>query len=91
VLGVQALRHTTAREFPDAQRGESLQAIRNLNAARRQPPTATTAVQGEDRGHLDDLERLATLHERGALTDAEYDTEKATLIGIGTRRAPHDA
>jgi hypothetical protein len=85
VLGIQALRHTTAIEFPDAQRGESLQTIRSWNAAGRQRSSATTAAQGEDRGHLDDLERLATLHERGALTDAEYDTEKATLIGTGTR------
>jgi hypothetical protein len=91
VLGIQALRHMTAREFPDAQRGESLQAIWTLNAPRRQPPTATTAAQGVVRGHLDDLERLATLHERGALTDAEYATEKATLIGTGTRGAGHDA
>jgi hypothetical protein len=91
VLGIEALRHETATEFPDAQRGHSTEAIRSWTATRRQPPAPTPAAQGGERGHLDDLERLATLHERGALTDAEYDTEKATLIGTGTRRAPYDA
>lgn len=30
---------------------------------------------------LDELERLAALHERGALTDAEFEQAKAKLLG----------
>ena len=30
---------------------------------------------------LDDLERLARLHESGALSDAEFATAKATVLG----------
>ena len=80
ILGIEALRHRTASEFPDAQRGGSMQAIRRWNAALQQPPAPTAGPQP---GRLDDLERLATLHDRGALTDAEYESEKATLIGTG--------
>ena len=43
-------------------------------AARVQPPTATRA------GMVDELERLAKLHERGALTDDEYAAAKARLL-----------
>ena len=28
-----------------------------------------------------ELERLAALHERGALTDAEYDAQKGLVLG----------
>jgi hypothetical protein len=84
ILGIEALRRETAGEFPGAQRGDTMQAIRSWNAARRHP-VPITAAQGGSRGCLDDLERLATLHDRGALTDAEYGSEKAALIGTGTR------
>jgi hypothetical protein len=83
ILGIEALRRKTAREFPNAQRGDITDAIRSWNTARRQPPAPTIAPQGRER--LDDLERLATLHERGALTDAEYESEKTTLISTGAR------
>jgi Short C-terminal domain len=43
-------------------------------AARVQPSTATRA------GMVDELERLAKLHERGALTDDEYAAAKARLL-----------
>lgn len=43
-------------------------------AARVQPSTATRA------GMVDELERLAKLHDRGALTDDEYAAAKARLL-----------
>ena len=43
-------------------------------AARVQPSTATRA------GMVDELERLAKLHERGSLTDDEYAAAKARLL-----------
>jgi hypothetical protein len=83
ILGIEALRAKTAREFPDAQPGDTMAAVRSWDAARRQPPAPATTPQGG--GRLGDLERLATLHDRGALTDAEYESEKTTLISTGTR------
>ncbi|HVL55086.1 MAG TPA: PspC domain-containing protein [Burkholderiaceae bacterium] len=32
---------------------------------------------------IDDLERLAALHERGRITDAEYEQAKARLLAAG--------
>jgi hypothetical protein len=43
-------------------------------AARVQPATASGS------GMVDELERLAKLHERGALTDDEYEAAKARLL-----------
>ena len=34
-----------------------------------------------DGGAVDDLERLADLHERGVLTDAEFEAEKRRILG----------
>lgn len=42
----------------------------------------TTALPDED-ARLQRLERLATLHERGVLTDEEFAAEKARLLGGG--------
>ncbi|MGE0229680.1 MAG: PH domain-containing protein [Dehalococcoidia bacterium] len=36
---------------------------------------------GDDDSSLDELERLAALRERGALTDAEFEAEKRRLLG----------
>jgi hypothetical protein len=40
-----------------------------------------TAAPGS--GRVESLERLATLRERGAITDDEYQTEKAHVIHNG--------
>jgi hypothetical protein len=40
---------------------------------------ALKAMQGGD--HVSQLERLAKLHEEGALTDAEFAAEKARILG----------
>jgi hypothetical protein len=40
----------------------------------------TEAGQGADPDPLERLERLADLHERGALTDAEFEAKKAELL-----------
>jgi hypothetical protein len=44
---------------------------------------APTAVISEDDARLQRLERLATLHERGVLTDEEFAAEKARVLGGG--------
>ncbi|HUE26618.1 MAG TPA: SHOCT domain-containing protein, partial [Solirubrobacteraceae bacterium] len=79
-LGLEALRRQTAREFPDAQAGDTMRAIRSWNARRRQPAVpAAAAVPTGSNGHLTQLERLASLHDSGSLTDAEFAAEKAAL------------
>ncbi|HEY7380485.1 MAG TPA: SHOCT domain-containing protein [Gaiella sp.] len=72
-LGVEALRRKAARDFPDAQPGEPLAALRGRAERLRGAPAATTQA--------DELERLAGLKERGMLTDEEFAAAKARLLG----------
>ena len=44
------------------------------------PPPAPAAAAPEDAA-LDQLERLAKLHDSGALTDAEFAAQKAKILG----------
>jgi hypothetical protein len=50
--------------------------------AASETPTATLPVD-EDDARLARLERLATLHEKGVLSDEELATEKARVLGSG--------
>ena len=69
-VGLEVLRRQTVREFPDAV------ARYDFN------PFGRRGQGGEDTsGHVASLERLAALHESGALTDEEYRAEKALLAG----------
>jgi hypothetical protein len=72
--GLEVLRRQTVREFPDAVRGEGgfLARFRGRGEAVDRAPVAADNV--------DRLERLAALHDRGALTDEEYEAEKALLL-----------
>ena len=67
-VGLEVLRRQTVREFPDAVGSYE------LRWARRRGPTT-----GSEGDRVQSLERLAALHERGALTDEEYEAEKALL------------
>lgn len=81
-VGFEALRRQTAREFPDAQAGDTMRSIRAWNAQRRQPVVVeSVAVEAVPNGgsHLAALERLANLHDSGSLNDAEFAAEKAAL------------
>jgi hypothetical protein len=73
ILGLELLRRQTAREFPDAQRGETV--------ARMKARWART----RGRGQLKELEKLAALHDRGALTDEEFDSRKVLLLNGSAR------
>ncbi len=89
-FGLPALSAITAREFPDAQLGELAHAIRAWLSARRHSghailsaitPSRSTAVAGEAGNiRIANLERLASLHDRGALTDEEFRAHKAMLL-----------
>jgi hypothetical protein len=66
-LGVTALRRQTAAEFPGVQRRD---AMRELH---EQPEAAPGQA-------VDDLERLATLHDSGRLSDAEFAAAKKGVM-----------
>ncbi len=89
-LGIRALSGITAREFPDAQLGEFAHAIRAWLSARRHsrhsilsaisPSRSAVVAGGAGSTRIADLERLANLHDRGALTDEEFRAHKAMLL-----------
>ncbi len=65
-VGLEILRRQTVREFPDA--------VGRYDFRWRR---GTGGAPADER--VESLERLAALHERGALTDDEYEAEKALL------------
>jgi hypothetical protein len=75
-LGVEMLRRQTAREFPDASREESIARMRE----RFSGMTSRGAKGAPAAGRVDQLERLARLHDSGALNDAEFEREKTALL-----------
>jgi hypothetical protein len=80
---VELLRRQTAREFPGARREDTGKRIRSgFGAVRgsfsRRESGSPEPSEGAPR--VADLERLAALHERGALTDAEYDAQKGVIL-----------
>ena len=46
------------------------------------PPAPATPVPPASGDVLDGLERLAALHQQGALTDVEFSATKAKLLGL---------
>ncbi|MBI5103457.1 MAG: SHOCT domain-containing protein [Solirubrobacterales bacterium] len=87
VAGMVVLRRQVEAEFPGAapagDLGLSLRtgAARAVHAVRSAGSRAPEAVvrPAPRRSRVEELERLAELHDRGALSDAEYATEKAML------------
>ncbi len=88
-VGLWLLRRQTLREFPDADLGDT------ARAARERLEQAWTSVSTTVRGgagslrrgapegavdHAGQLERLARLHDTGALSDAEFLSAKAKLL-----------
>jgi hypothetical protein len=95
-LGVTVLRRETAREFPGVEHGDALHELRERRAAARarRAAAAATVATGSmpaasapeevrttaNGGQIEQLERLATLRERGALTEQEFTAQKALLM-----------
>jgi hypothetical protein len=81
-LGVELLRRQADREQPDVQQGETADRIRQwahrMREGRRREPAAPPPVSVDQR--FDEIERLAALHDRGVLTDAEFDVGKEQLL-----------
>ena len=80
-FGVHTLRRQAVGEFADARAGDAMNSIRGWYERRHQPQLAASGqapapVSGD---HIEELERLAQLHDSGALTDTEFAAEKAAL------------
>jgi hypothetical protein len=67
-VGLELLRRQTVREFPKA-----------VGHYDFRWPGRRPASGGATSDRVESLERLSALHERGALTDEEYEAEKALL------------
>jgi putative oligomerization/nucleic acid binding protein len=83
-FGLEVLRRQTAREYPDASREEQRRRLRawfSRARLRRASPTPS----GDDR--LEQLERLGRLHESGVIDSAEFEREKARLLGEASAQA----
>ena len=85
-VGLYELRRWTMREFPDTTVTDMPQRMRDTMAGwwhrRARPALAgpdAPPAEPEDR-RLERLERLASLHERGVLSDEEFQKEKAALL-----------
>jgi putative oligomerization/nucleic acid binding protein len=70
-IWLEVVRRRTLDEFPDVPAGELMRSVRGGLPTRR-APTADDP--------LDRLERLADLHTRGVLDQAEYEREKAAVL-----------
>ena len=91
-LGLHALRVETAEEFPDTHEGDTADALRagasgaaesmRHRASRVTHRHSEPSAQGEDT--LGRLERLSAMHDSGALTDEEFASQKASLLGTST-------
>jgi hypothetical protein len=85
VVGLYLLRRESMKEFPDATMGETPERIKaRWRAMRQGRPRAVP--EPEDR-RLDRLERLASLRDKGALSEEEFESEKAALLAA-TRPGP---
>jgi hypothetical protein len=77
VLGTEALRRQAAAEFPDATfggLGDRMRAsVPGRAAAEPQAPAQQTKIEK--------IERLSELKEKGALTEAEFESAKAEVLG----------
>jgi hypothetical protein len=69
--------------IPDVRRPSGRGRGRGADAAPAAPPAPSRAeVMQEEDARLSSLERLATLHEKGVLTDEEFAAEKARLLKL---------
>jgi uncharacterized membrane protein len=82
--GTELLRRQTLAEFPDSQPGEFSGHLRSFasgfggrRVAAAGGPGATVSAKDDQ---LARLERLSALHRDGALTDAEFETQKQEVL-----------
>jgi hypothetical protein len=81
LVGTYILIRQTAVEFPETRSGAATLAIRSRVASmrqRREQPKNPNGTGGASTA--EQLERLATLRDRGAITPDEYETAKRQLL-----------
>jgi hypothetical protein len=78
-FGVEMLRRQTAREFPDAQRGDSFTGLRQW-ARGIVDWVRGLGSRGADDARMEELERLGRMRDSGLLTPSEFDEQKARLL-----------
>jgi hypothetical protein len=93
--GLATLRRQTAAEFPASAAGSTSAGLaeraaravqgagRGINAAVSAPRRSVPA-SGSPTERLEQLERLATLHDQGALSDEEFTAEKTAVLANGS-------
>lgn len=81
VVGYEALRRQAIRDFPEETMERASERWRARLAGARSWRHGATAPLIAEEERLAKLERLARLHESGALADAEFEREKQRLLG----------
>jgi hypothetical protein len=79
-IGTELLRRQTLEEFPDQPHRPLGSGLRDWWGARSRSETGNDAGASHTSSQLDELERLSALRKEGALTDAEFDTQKQRLL-----------
>jgi hypothetical protein len=83
LIGIEALRRIVQREFPDVterELGHRLHGAWTRASASVRHGSAPAPAPHPEAGRYAALEQLATLHDRGALSDKEYAAEKSALL-----------
>jgi hypothetical protein len=76
LIGMEALRRQTAREFPDAEPKDLSEAFRAV--------VGRVEARGGTDSDASELERLAELRRQGLLDEGEFTIAKARLLGLPT-------
>jgi Short C-terminal domain len=81
LFGTEMLRRQTEVEFPDAQRGQATAAMRaRISAYRERHQRDGTQTPSATESLPDQLERLASLRDAGAISPDEYEAAKTKLL-----------
>lgn len=93
VAALEALRAQALRDFPDETSDRASERWRERVGGVRgwfRRDSAARSGAGEADSRLDEFERLAALRGSGALTEEEFEHEKALIRGSATSPDPHD-
>jgi hypothetical protein len=81
--GTAALRRQVADEFPEAEAGAARIALQDRAARAMHAVQAARRPAAPPARPLDDLERLAALHDHGVLSDEEFAEQKTLVLTAG--------
>jgi hypothetical protein len=87
-VGMEALRRVAVRDFPDETMATASERWNGrLDSVKgrfgRSDAGARSGSEPPEEDRISALERLARLHDAGALTDAEFEREKASVQAVG--------